>query len=82
MFVSGHSPSLPSLFGQSPGGHPSVPMFGYGYDRERHKEMSRTQSLPNTGTLLQYCYGRPFLQALLLPNLNTISIKCVGENSL
>ena len=28
------------------------------------------------------CYGRPLLQALLLPDLNTIPNNCVGENSL
>ena len=28
------------------------------------------------------CYGRPLLQAWLLPDLNTIPNNCVGENSL
>ena len=28
------------------------------------------------------CYGRPLLQALLLPDFNTIPNNCVGENSL
>ena len=29
-----------------------------------------------------YCYGRPLLQAWLLPDLNTIPNNCVGKNSL
>ena len=28
------------------------------------------------------CYGRPLLQAWLLPELNTIPNNCIGENSL
>ena len=32
--------------------------------------------------IIKYCYGRPLLQAWLLPNLNTISNNCIRENPL
>ena len=39
--------------------------------------MRLTLCLTTSDTLTQYCYGRPLLQAWLLPDLNTIHNKCI-----
>ena len=47
-------------------------------ERQPH-ERGVVGSIP--GSERPKCYGRPLLQAWLLPDLNTIPNNCVGENS-